>query len=235
MLGDPSLRLAGSTVTAPKSTRGKARSGADLRDRIVEAALDIAEDWGWYDIRLHHVAKSLGVPLAEVRAQFRDTDAIADAWLARADQAMLAKLKKEFAALPAQERLQVALEAWLDALAPRRKVTADIFRTKLWPVHVHHNLALIAWTSRTVQWWREAALLDAKGSQRSVEEIGMTLVFLATLRRWCRDGSEGQVGTKEFLGRRLEGADRLMARWFAPHRPAADTEPPDNSLGTNNC
>ena len=215
-------------MTAPKSTRGKARSGADLRDRIVEAALDIAEDWGWYDIRLHHVAERLGVPLAEVRAQFRDADAIADAWLARADQAMLAKPKKAFAALPAQERLQLALEAWLDALAPRRKVTADIFRTKLWPVHVHHNLALIAWTSRTVQWWREAALLDARGSQRSVEEIGMTLVFLATLRRWCRDGSAGQVGTKEFLGRRLEGADRLMARWFAPRRRAADTEPPDH-------
>jgi hypothetical protein len=111
--------------------------------------------------------------------------------------------------------LQIALEAWLDALAPRRRVTAEMFRAKLWPVHVHHNLALVTWTSRTVQWWREAALLDGRGRRRSVEEIGMTLIFLATLARWCRDTSQGQSRTKAYLRRRLERADGFMARAFA--------------------
>jgi AcrR family transcriptional regulator len=189
-----------------------------LRDRIVEAALDIAEDWGWYDIRLHHVAERLNLPLAAIRAEFRDGDAIADAWIARADEAMLATPPRGFAALPAKERLQIALERWLDALAPRRKVTAEMFRAKLWPVHVHHNLALVTWTSRTVQWWREAALLDGKGQRRSVEEIGMTLIFLATLARWCRDRTEGQASTKAYLRRRLERADRFMARVCPPRR-----------------
>jgi AcrR family transcriptional regulator len=196
-----------------------------LRDRIVEAALDVAEDWGWYDLRLHHVAERLGVPLARVRAHFRDADAIADAWLARADQAMLAAPPEGFAALPARRRLQVALEAWLDALAPRRAVTADIFRTKLWPVHTHHNLALVTWTSRTVQWWREAALLDARGRQRSVEEIGLTLIFLATLRRWCRDHTEGQGRAKAFLHRSLGRADFLMVRCFLPRGAATGAAP----------
>jgi AcrR family transcriptional regulator len=196
-------------IAAPVGHAGKDEA---LRARIVEAALDIAEDWGWYDIRLHHVAERLKLPLAAVRAQFRDGDAIADAWIARADDAMLAAPARGFAKLPAKERLQVALEAWLDALAPRRKVTAQMFRAKLWPVHVHHNLALVTWTSRTVQWWREAALLDGKGQQRSVEEIGMTLIFLSTLARWCCDRSEGQASTKAYLRRRLERADRLMAR-----------------------
>ena len=187
-----------------------AQSG--LRDRTIEAALDIAEDWGWYDLRLHHVAERLKVPLADIRAEFRDGDAIADAWIARADEAMLAAPVKGYEKLPAKERLQIALEAWLDALAPRRRVTAQMLRAKLWPVHVHHNLKLVTWTSRTVQWWREAALLDGKGQQRSVEEIGMTLIFLATLARWCRDTSEGQANTKAYLARRLERADRFMAR-----------------------
>ena len=153
-------------MAAAKKPSGKAVS----QDAIVDAALEIAEDWGWYDIRLHHVAERLNLPLAALRAVFRDNDAIADAWIARADAAMLAKPRKGFADLPPDERLQIALEAWLDALAPHRKVTAEIFRAKLWPVHLHHNLKLVTWTSRTVQWWREAALLDGKGQRRSVEE-----------------------------------------------------------------
>lgn len=197
---------------ASRKKRPARRGEAELRDRIVEAALDIAEDWGWYDIRLHHVAERLNLPLAAIRAEFRDNDAIADAWIARADAAMLAAPPKGFAALPARERLQVTLETWLDALAPRRRVTAEMFRAKLWPVHVHHNLKLVTWTSRSVQWWREAALLDGKGQRRSVEEIGMTLIFLATLARWCCDRSEGQARTKAYLRRRLERADRFMAR-----------------------
>jgi len=207
-------------MAAAKPTRKKrpgrrsATPGGDtaLRDGIVEAALDVAEEWGWYDIRLHHVAGRLSLPLAAVRAEFRDGDAIADAWIARADAAMLIARPRSFAALPAKERLQVTLEDWLDALAPRRRVTAQMFRAKLWPVHVHHNLALVTWTSRTVQWWREAALLDGKGQRRSIEEIGMTLIFLSTLARWCCDRSERQERTRTYLRRRLDRADRFMAR-----------------------
>ena len=210
--------MAAAKASRSKTPRQAAARESALSDRIVEAALDIAEDWGWYDLRLHHVAERLGLSLAELRTHFRDADAIGDAWIAHADQAMLAAQDESFASLPVKERLQIALEAWLDALAPHREVTADIFRTKLWPVHVHHNLALVTWTSRTVQWWREAGLIDGKGQRRSVEEIGMTLIFLATLRQWCRDRSDGQQRTKDALRRRLAGADRLMARWPAPRQ-----------------
>jgi len=212
-------------MASPKAGRKKPPSDAAQRDRIIEAALNVAEDWGWYDIRLHHVAERLDLSLADIRTHFRDADAIGDAWLARADQAMLAGQDEDFAALPVKERLQITLEAWLDALASRRKVTADIFRTKMWPVHVHHNLALVTWTSRTVQWWRDAALIDGKGQRRAIEEIGMTLIFLATLRQWCRDGSEGQQRSKDSLRRRLAGADRLMARCRSGQRQTQATRP----------
>lgn len=202
---------------APRGARPGRRTatpGGDtaLRDGIVEAALAIAEDWGWYDLRLHHVAERLNLPLAAIRAEFRDADAIADAWIARADAAMLVERPRRFAALPPPERLQIALEDWLDALAPHRRVTAQMLRAKLRPVHVHHNLKLVTWTSRSVQWWREAALLDGKGRRRGVEEIGMTLIFLATLAHWCCDRSEGQASTRAYLRRRLDRADRLLAR-----------------------
>ena len=130
----PGKKRAAAAKRSPKTDAPDAPGGNPpeeerevLRALIIETALDIAEDWGWYDIRLHHVAERLNLPLAAIRAEFRDGDAIADAWIARADTAMLAGQQEGFAALPAEERLQITLEAWLDALAPRRKVTAEMF------------------------------------------------------------------------------------------------------------
>src|SRR5512138_1159140 len=114
-----SLAMAAAKPASRKKRPGRrtATPGSDtaLRDGIVEAALAVAEaalavaeDWGWYDLRLHHVAERLNLPLAAIRAEFRDGDAIADAWIARADAAMLAGRPRRFAALPPPERLQIA-------------------------------------------------------------------------------------------------------------------------------
>ena len=193
-----------------------------LADRIVDTALEHAEEVGWQGIRLRRVAERLGVSVAEVRKHFRDLDAVADAWLARADAAMLAPPEAGFAELAARERLFRVITRWLDALAGHREVTGQIFSAKLYPVHVHHNVALVMWVSRTVQWIRDAAMLDAGGRRQQVEEVGLTLLFLATLRRWVRDDSPSQVETREFLARRLDAADRAMA-WLWPPRARRDT------------
>ncbi len=199
-------------------------AGKTVTDRrIVDTALDLAEEVGWQQVRLRRVAERLGVSTAEVRSRFRDLDGVADAWLARADAAMLASPEAGFAELPARERLFHVITRWLDALAGHRRVTGKILAAKLYPVHVHHNVALVFWLSRTVQWIREAAMLDAGGRRRQVEEIGLTFLFVAVLRRWVRDDSSGQVACRQFLGRRLEASDRIMARLWPPHDRGENT------------
>ena len=54
------------------------------REQIVAASLELAAEAGWDDLRLHQVAERLGLPLAGVHAEFRDRDAIANAWFDRA-------------------------------------------------------------------------------------------------------------------------------------------------------
>ena len=186
-----------------------------LAVRIVDTALDLAEEAGWPGVRLRLVAERLGVTGAQVRAHYRDLDAVADAWLARADAAMLAPPETGFARLPARERLARAIGRWLDALRDHREVTGQILAAKLYPGHLHHVAGLVTWLSRTVQWIRDAALLDAVGRRRQVEEVGLTCLFVATLRLWVRDGSPDQMRTREFLDRRLGDADRVMA-WLWP-------------------
>ncbi len=202
-----------------------------LAERIVDAALDLAEDGGWDQLRLHAVADRLEVPLAELRRHYRDADAIADAWLARADVAMLTcRDDAGFDERPPPERLYLVIMRWLDSLGGHRRVTRQIFAAKGYPGHPHHNLKLLTWTSRTVQWLREAAGLDAGGRRRQMEEIGLTVIFVATLALWLRDDSEGQERTRRFLSARLKQADRLMARLW-PRPRAGGGEPLSRSPG----
>ncbi len=189
---------------------------APLEERIVDTAIDLAEETGWGGLRLRLVAGRLGVPLTDVLACYRDLDAVADAWFGRAWKAMLAAPPKDFAARPATERIHIVMMRWFDALEPHRRVTGEILAAKAHPPHPHHWAPMIFNLSRTVQWLREAAILDAGGRRQQVEEIGLTALFLATLRCWLGDGSPDQERTRAFLARRLDRADRLMARLWPP-------------------
>ncbi len=194
--------------------RSKDESGArrDLEPRIVEAAVALAAEVGWERVRLRRVAETLGVSLAEVRACTRDLDAVADAWFARALAGMLVGPEAGFAALPARERVYRVMMRWFEANAGHRRLVGEMLRAKLYPSHPHYWVPLVFNLSRLIQWVREAALLDAPGRRRQVEEVGLTLLFLAALAVWLRDESPDQHSTRRFLRRRLALADRVLAR-----------------------
>ena len=200
-------------MTAGRSKSAKARP-ADLAERILETALELAEREGWGNLRLRNLAAELGITLAELQAHYRDADAIADAWFWRGWAAMLAPVPEGFAERPAVERLETILLRWFDALAPHRRVTGEMLAAKLYPSHPHHWVPTNFNLSRTIHWLRDAAGLDAGGRRRQLEEVGLTLLFLATLRDWVRDESPGQERTRAALQRRLRGGDRLMARLY---------------------
>lgn len=182
--------------------------------RIVQAALDQAEEVGWENVRLRLVAEYLGVPLLEIGSRVRDLDAVADAWFAYGWKAMQQPLPPDIAALPASDRLEVVLWRWFECLSPHRRVTVDMLKAKLWPFHPHHWVPLPFNLSRTILWLRDAAGCDDASPRREVEEVGLTWLFLATLAVWSRDDSESQKRTRHFLHRRLADASSLMTFLF---------------------
>lgn len=194
----------------PTSSR-KTRPAAGA---ILDAALALAERDGWANVRMMHVAAHLNCSLAAVHAHYRDMDAIADAWFGRALAALLAPPPRGFAKLPPKERMFIILTRWLDALAAHRTVSAQMIGQKLYPSHPHHWVPMVFSLSRLVHALLDAALIDSRGRQRQAEELGGTLLVLATLRVWCGDGSAGQERTRAFLKARLDRGDRLMSRVF---------------------
>lgn len=185
-----------------------------LAERILAAALEMAEERGWEAVELTEVAARLDIPARSVLDHYRDLDAVANAWFMRGWRAMLADKPEDFDDRPSRERIEFCMLAWFDALASHRRVTVQMLRTKAhWP-HLHTWVPMLFDLSRTIQWLREAARLDASyGTRRAqMEEIGLTALFVATLRIWAHDDTPNQQDTRHYLRKRLERSERLMRR-----------------------
>lgn len=192
-----------------RATRRKRAPSDPLeRDRVADAALGLAAETGWYDLKMRDLAKRLGVGLDELARRYPDPDIVADAVFARARDAMLgAPLQAGFARLQPRQRVERAMSRWFDALEPHRRVAADMLCAKLHPPHAHHWIKLPAHLSRLIWWLREAALLTATGRRRQAEEMALSAVFLAALAAWTT-GDPKRART--LLTRLLDGAERFL-------------------------
>lgn len=186
------------------------RTESEVRERVIDAALGLAEESGWADVRMYLVAERAGLPLAELRKTFADLDAIANAWFARGLAAVAAARPDGLAGRPPPERLHVVMMRWFDALMPHREVTGDMLSAKLYLTHPHHWVPMAFDLSRLIHWFLDAARIASTGRRRQLAEIGLTLIFLSTLRIWLRGDDRERVS--RYLSRRLESADRWLAR-----------------------
>jgi AcrR family transcriptional regulator len=59
-------------------------AAAERQGMVIDAALALAAERGWDQVRFHLLAERTGMPMPEIGAAFRDVDAIANAWFARA-------------------------------------------------------------------------------------------------------------------------------------------------------
>ena len=108
--------------------------------------------------------------------------------------------------LPKAARLEAVILAWLDHLAPHRKVARQMIGAKAEFGHVHIQIPALMRISRTVQWFLEAARVDSTGLQRILDESCVSTIYLATFARWLFDESPGSRSSRDFLG-------RALARW----------------------
>jgi len=126
------------------------RTDSPLSEQLLDQALCMAEEQDWDSVQLHQLAERCGVSLAALQRCYRQKDELVDAWLNRADQAMLAEPHRHETS--SSLRLEQALIRWLSALAPHRELTRQMLGYKLEPGHLHLQLRLVTRLSRTVQW-----------------------------------------------------------------------------------
>lgn len=182
----------------------------DTRRLIVQTALRLGEQAGsWDAVHVHAIAFEAGIPLQELHRHFGGKDEIAEGYFDLADEAMLAVSGQPgWAGLRGSERLYRAISAWLDALAPHKRLVRQMLGYKLQPEHAHLQVRGVARISRTVQWFRETAMLPATGWRRELEETVITSIYLASFSAWLVDASPGSERSKRLLRSLLQRADQ---------------------------
>jgi AcrR family transcriptional regulator len=181
-------------------------------DRILEVALALAEEKGFEQLRLSDVADRAGVALAEVAALFPDVNAIADAWFARALDAVWASPPELLAEPDPALRLERVMLRWFEALAPHRALTGTMIRAKLWPSHPHHWVPMVFALSRLVHAFLDVARVPGRGAERAAQEIGGTLLTLETLAVFLADPTPDLERTRAVLHRSLDGGVAVLRR-----------------------
>ncbi|HQU16492.1 MAG: hypothetical protein B7Z66_02180 [Chromatiales bacterium 21-64-14] len=210
---------------------------ADARNRILDAALVIADARSWEAVRLAEAARDADIPLAQVPTWFREKEDLVDAWFARADQALLRDAAtRDCQGLAPRARMHRGIMTWLGALAPHRRVTRQMVLGRLEPGHLHTQYRALRGVSRTVQWLREAAGRDARYPWRAVEETVLTGIFMTTFTYWLWDDSADAVRSARLLDRLLRCAEPMarvtpLGARPATHRPGAE-DPPRRSSKT---
>jgi len=180
------------------------------QQKILDRALTLAADSGWERLTLRDLALALDIPLSDIYQHFPQKDDLVEAWFDRADHTLLSQPPNAaWMPLAPRERVERVVLCWLDAMAEYRQLTGQLLLYKLEPGHLHLQAAGVLRISRTVQWFREAAGLNASHGHRIAQEVALSTIYLAVFVYWLRDSSEGQQKTRQLLRRKLAAGDRF--------------------------
>ncbi|NOR43734.1 MAG: hypothetical protein GQ572_10395 [Gammaproteobacteria bacterium] len=84
-------------------------------------------------------------------------------------------------------------------MSDHRRVTRQMLHYKFELGHFHLQVLGIMRISRSVQWFREVALLNTDNIHRVIEEILLTRIYLIAFTRWLFDDSKNSLRTDSYL------------------------------------
>lgn len=195
-------RRAGARKTAAKAAAAPA---AEAADRLVDAALRLAERQGWRRTGLGEIAAEAGLPLDEAYIACPSKLALLARFHRRIDRAALAGTSA--ADEPARDRLFDALMRRFDALAPHRQALRAILRDSMADPPALLGLPALL---RSMGWMLERAGVSAPGWRGRCRAKLLAGLYLSVLRVFLDDDSADLARTMAALDRRL----RAMESWL---------------------
>lgn len=180
----------------------------DKSEKIVAAALKLAEKKGWHELTLADIAAAAKVGLPELAHIFPTKSAILAAWSRAVDAEVLKAAEAEdLSGETARDRLFDVLMLRFDALLPSkpalRVISRDLARDPVAAV------ALLGPAFQSLGWMLEAAGIDSSGLRGALRVRGLALIWARVFRIWLEDG-EDQAKTMAELDRRLRRAEELL-------------------------
>jgi ubiquinone biosynthesis protein COQ9 len=182
---------------------------ATPRDRIILAALRLAETRGWRDLSLGEIAAAAGIPLVEFRKEFQSKAQILAAFSRAVDQAVLEKFPAPGSEAPRDRLFDVLLtrfEVMQPYKAAIRRIRDDLAGS------FGAALSQTGPALRSQYWMLAAAGISGEGGLGSVRVRGLLAVYARVFPVWLDDDDPGMARTMAALDRRLRRGEAAFRR-----------------------
>ncbi len=193
----------------PKSKNRKKVDPRPISDRMIDAALDLAETHRWRDISFPMIAGAENVPIGEALLTLPSKMHVLRALADRVDTIVLQSLADDPLDGTAKDRLFDVLMRRFDALGGRqeamRSIAADLPRD---PLAVS---CLGARFLKSMSISLQAADLSRDGCVGALQAKGLAAVQLGTFRAWLDDTDPGLSATMAALDKNLRRAESFAS------------------------
>jgi AcrR family transcriptional regulator len=209
--------------------------GTTHRERIIAAALRLAESRGWRDLSLGEIAAEAGIPLAEFRKEFQSKGQILKAFSRAVDHAVIEKFPAPGPDV-ARDRLFDVLLTRFEVMQPHkaaiRRIREDVGSS------LGEALAQMRPALKSQYWMLAAAGISGEGGAGFMRVQGLLSIYARVFSIWLEDDDPGMARTMAALDRRLRRGESVMrgverfrdglenlARSLRGKRKAANEEP----------
>ncbi len=181
--------------------------GTSHRDRIITAALRLAETRGWRDLSLGEIAAEAGIPLGEFRKEFQSKGQILAAFSRAIDNAVIEKFPAPGPDV-ARDRLFDVLLTRFELMQPYkaaiRRIREDAGGS------LGETLAQMRPALKSQYWMLAAAGISGEGGTGFMRVQGLLSIYGRVFSIWLEDDDPGMARTMAALDRRLRRGESVM-------------------------
>lgn len=178
-----------------------------LKDRVIDAALDLAAEEGWNEVSFEQVMVAAQADIAEAREYFDDKTDILVAYGRRIDRQVLdGSSFSEESDESSREKLFDLLMERFDVLNERRDAVLSVLNS--FRGDPKQAIVSLPHLARSMSRTMEAAGIETEGTSGAVKVTGLIGVYLYVVRTWKEDDSADMAKTMAALDKALDNAEQ---------------------------
>ena len=177
------------------------------RDRIIAAAMRLAETRGWRSLSLGEIAAEAGVPLAELAREFKCKAQILAAFTRALDDAVLAKFPAPTAD-PVRDRLFDVVLTRFELMQPYKPALRRIACSL--GLSPGAALAQAFPAFKSLYWMLNAAGINGEGAGGLLRVKGLLAIYARVFGVWLNDDDPGLAATMAALDKRLRRGEAVV-------------------------
>lgn len=196
-------------MAAKKTTKPKKSPAKPPKDKVIDAALELASRMPWDMVTLTDIAHGAGLSLAELADMFEDKGDILAAYGRRLDRAVLERCADPDPSSSEKDRLFEILMERFDELNSHRAAIVSVLKSFM--PDPKQAVISLPHLCKSMTWMLELAGVETNGLRGAARVFGLTLVYLAGLKAWMDDESQDLSVTMAAVDKNLARAEQMAS------------------------